>query len=170
MAKTGSSHHQENFLCSVYFREICEICAACDVSSLSASSLRPGSVQDANDEAVRRAAYAGRTDENRLVMTQVMIEGPGHVPMQMIRRNMTEELEHCHEAPFYTLGPLTTDIALATTISLRYRRGNDWLVWLRDAVLRHAKRASRPAQQRGCETGADYLQNRRRPPTVPPTP
>lgn len=112
MAKWCLSHHRENFLYA-HFREICEICAAYDVSLSLGDGLRPGSIQDANDE----AQFAELHTLGELTQiaweydVQVMIEGPGHVPMQMIRRNMTEELEHCHQAPFYTLGPLTTDIA-----------------------------------------------------------
>lgn len=112
MAKWCLSHHQENFLYQ-HFREICEICAAYDVSLSLGDGLRPGSIQDANDEAqfAELHTLGELTKIAREYDVQVMIEGPGHVPMQMIRRNMTEELEHCHEAPFYTLGPLTTDIA-----------------------------------------------------------
>ncbi len=112
MAKWCLSHHQENFLYQ-HFREICEICAAYDVSLSLGDGLRPGSIQDANDE-VQFAELHTLGELTKIAWeydVQVMIEGPGHVPMQMIRRNMTEELEHCHEAPFYTLGPLTTDIA-----------------------------------------------------------
>jgi len=112
MAKWCLSHHQENFLYQ-HFREICEICAAYDVSLSLGDGLRPGSIQDANDEAQFSELHTlGELTKIAWEYdVQVMIEGPGHVPMQMIRRNMTEELEHCHEAPFYTLGPLTTDIA-----------------------------------------------------------
>jgi phosphomethylpyrimidine synthase len=112
MAKWCLSHHQENFLYE-HFREICEICAAYDVSLSLGDGLRPGSIQDANDEAQFSELHTlGELTQIAWEYdVQVMIEGPGHVPMQMIRRNMTEELEHCHEAPFYTLGPLTTDIA-----------------------------------------------------------
>ena len=112
MAKWCLSHHQENFLYE-HFREICEICAAYDVSLSLGDGLRPGSIQDANDEAQFSELHTlGELTKIAWEYdVQVMIEGPGHVPMQMIRRNMTEELEHCHEAPFYTLGPLTTDIA-----------------------------------------------------------
>jgi len=112
MAKWCLSHHQENFLYQ-HFREICEICAAYDVSLSLGDGLRPGSIQDANDEA-QFAELHTLGELTKIAWeydVQVMIEGPGHVPMQMIRRNMTEELEHCHEAPLYTLGPLTTDIA-----------------------------------------------------------
>ncbi|MCI4233806.1 phosphomethylpyrimidine synthase ThiC [Dickeya dianthicola] len=112
MAKWCLSHHQENFLYQ-HFREICEICAAYDVALSLGDGLRPGSIQDANDDA-QFAELHTLGELTKIAWeydVQVMIEGPGHVPMQMIRRNMTEELEHCHEAPFYTLGPLTTDIA-----------------------------------------------------------
>ena len=112
MAKWCLSHHQENFLYQ-HFREICEICAAYDVSLSLGDGLRPGSIQDANDEA-QFAELHTLGELTKIAWeydVQVMIEGPGHVPRQMNRRNMTEELEHCHEAPFYTLGPLTTDIA-----------------------------------------------------------
>ncbi|MFP1840645.1 phosphomethylpyrimidine synthase ThiC [Lonsdalea quercina] len=112
MAKWCLSHHQESFLYE-HFREICEICSAYDIALSLGDGLRPGSIQDANDEA--QFAELHTLGELTHIAweydVQVMIEGPGHVPMQMIRRNMTEELEHCHEAPFYTLGPLTTDIA-----------------------------------------------------------
>ena len=112
MAKWCLSHHKENFLFE-HFREICEICAAYDVSLSLGDGLRPGSIQDANDEAQFSELHTlGELTKIAWEYdVQVMIEGPGHVPMQMIQRNMTEELEHCHEAPFYTLGPLTTDIA-----------------------------------------------------------
>lgn len=112
MAKWCLSHHKENFLFE-HFREICEICAAYDVSLSLGDGLRPGSIQDAND--VAQFSELHTLGELTKIAweydVQVMIEGPGHVPMHMIQRNMTEELEHCHEAPFYTLGPLTTDIA-----------------------------------------------------------
>lgn len=112
MAKWCLSHHQENFLYT-HFDEICAICAAYDVSLSLGDGLRPGSLQDANDEAQFTELYTlgELTKVAWQYDVQVMIEGPGHIPMQMIRRNMTEELIHCHEAPFYTLGPLTTDIA-----------------------------------------------------------
>ena len=112
MAKWCLSHHKESFLYE-HFREICELCAAYDVSLSLGDGLRPGSIQDANDEA-QFAELRTLGELTKIAWeydVQVMIEGPGHVPMQMIRRNMTEQLEHCHEAPFYTLGPLTTDIA-----------------------------------------------------------
>lgn len=112
MAKWCLSHHRESFLYE-HFRDICEICAAYDISLSLGDGLRPGSIQDANDEA-QFAELHTLGELTKIAWeydVQVMIEGPGHIPMQMIRRNMTEQLEHCHEAPFYTLGPLTTDIA-----------------------------------------------------------
>lgn len=112
MAKWCLSHHQENFLYR-HFREICEICASYDIALSLGDGLRPGSIQDANDEAqfAELHTLGELTKVAHEYDVQVMIEGPGHVPMHMIQRNMTEQLEHCHEAPFYTLGPLTTDIA-----------------------------------------------------------
>ena len=112
MAKWCLAHHKESFLYT-HFEEICEIMKAYDVSFSLGDGLRPGAIADANDRAaVRRTGNAGRTDRNRLgARLQVMIEGPGHVPMHKIKENMDKQLEICHEAPFYTLGPLTTDIA-----------------------------------------------------------
>jgi phosphomethylpyrimidine synthase len=112
MAKWCLAHHQESFLYT-RFAEICEIMAAYDVSFSLGDGLRPGSIYDANDEA--QLAELRTLGELTKVAwqhdCQVMIEGPGHVPMQLIKENMALELEQCHEAPFYTLGPLTTDIA-----------------------------------------------------------
>ncbi len=112
MAKWCLTHHKENFL---YTRwdEICEIMAAYDVSFSIGDGLRPGSIADANDE----AQFAELKTQGDLTLrawehgVQVMNEGPGHVPMHMIQENMEKQIEWCHEAPFYTLGPLTTDIA-----------------------------------------------------------
>ncbi len=112
MAKWCLAHHRENFIYT-HFDEICEIMKTYDVSFSLGDGLRPGSVYDANDEAQfaelrtlgELTARAWKHD------VQVMIEGPGHVPMQLIQENMDEELRHCFEAPFYTLGPLVTDIA-----------------------------------------------------------
>ena len=112
MAKWCLAHHQENFLYT-HFEEICEIMKAYDVSFSLGDGLRPGSVADANDEA--QFAELDTLGELTKIAwkhdVQTMIEGPGHVPMHMIQENMTRQLEVCHEAPFYTLGPLTTDIA-----------------------------------------------------------
>jgi phosphomethylpyrimidine synthase len=112
MAKWCLAHHQESFLYT-HFDEICEILRAYDVSFSLGDGLRPGCIADANDEA-QFAELETLGELTRIAWkhdVQVMIEGPGHVPMQLIRENMTKELQDCHEAPFYTLGPLTTDIA-----------------------------------------------------------
>jgi phosphomethylpyrimidine synthase len=112
MAKWCLAHHKENFLYT-HWDEICDICAAYDVSFSIGDGLRPGSVADAND----RAQFGELEVQGELTKRawakgcQVMNEGPGHVPMHMIEENMAKQLEWCHEAPFYTLGPLTTDIA-----------------------------------------------------------
>jgi len=114
LAKWCLAHHQENFLYT-HFADICEIMKAYDVSFSLGDGLRPGSLADAND-----AAQFGELETlgelTRIAWdqdVQVMIEGPGHVPMQLIKENMDKELRDCYEAPFYTLGPLTTDIAPA---------------------------------------------------------
>jgi len=112
MAKWCLAHHKENFLYE-RFDEICEIMRAYDVSFSLGDGLRPGSTADANDEAqfseLRTLGELTKVAWSKGV--QVMIEGPGHVAMHKIKANMDEQLKHCHEAPFYTLGPLTTDIA-----------------------------------------------------------
>jgi phosphomethylpyrimidine synthase len=112
MAKWCLAHHQESFLYT-HFEDICEIMKAYDVSFSLGDGLRPGCLQDANDE----AQFAELRTLGELTQiawkhdVQVMIEGPGHVPMHMVKENMDEQLKHCHEAPFYTLGPLITDIS-----------------------------------------------------------
>ncbi|NYT47626.1 MAG: phosphomethylpyrimidine synthase ThiC [Candidatus Methanofishera endochildressiae] len=112
MAKWCLAHHTESFLYT-HFEDICEIMKAYDVSFSLGDGLRPGSIYDANDE----AQFAELETLGELTKVawehdiQTMIEGPGHVPLHMIEENMTKQLEDCHEAPFYTLGPLTTDIA-----------------------------------------------------------
>jgi len=112
MAKWCLAHHKESFLYT-HFEDICEIMKAYDVSFSLGDGLRPGSIADANDEA-QFAELETLGELTRIAWkhdVQVMIEGPGHVPMHMIKANMDKQLEVCHEAPFYTLGPLTTDIA-----------------------------------------------------------
>jgi phosphomethylpyrimidine synthase len=112
MAKWCIAHHEENFLYT-HFEEICEIMKAYDVSFSLGDGLRPGSLADANDEA-QFGELETLGELTRIAWkhdVQVMIEGPGHVPMHMIKENMEKQLEACDEAPFYTLGPLTTDIA-----------------------------------------------------------
>jgi len=112
MAKWCLAHHKESFLYT-HFEDICELMKAYDVSFSLGDGLRPGSIADANDE----AQFSELKTLGELTQTawkhdvQVMIEGPGHVPMHLIRENMELQLQHCGEAPFYTLGPLTTDIA-----------------------------------------------------------
>ncbi|WP_152829895.1 phosphomethylpyrimidine synthase ThiC [Shewanella sp. YLB-07] len=112
MAKWCLSHHQENFLYE-HFRDICKLCAAYDVSLSLGDGMRPGSIADANDE----AQFAELETLGELVKiaweydVQTIIEGPGHIPMNLIKENMEKQLAVCDEAPFYTLGPQTTDIA-----------------------------------------------------------
>lgn len=112
MAKWSIAHHQENFLYS-HFEEICEIMRSYDVSFSLGDGLRPGCTADAND----RAQFGELETLGELTQiawkhdVQVMIEGPGHIPMHLLQENMDKQLTHCQEAPFYTLGPLTTDIA-----------------------------------------------------------
>jgi phosphomethylpyrimidine synthase len=114
LAKWCMAHHKENFTYT-HFPELCEIMAEYDVSFSLGDGLRPGSIADANDEA-QFAELKVQGDLNRVAWkhgVQVMNEGPGHVPMHLIKENMEKQLEWCEEAPFYTLGPLTTDIAPA---------------------------------------------------------
>ena len=112
MAKWCLSHHKENFLYT-HFEDICEICKQYDVAFSLGDGLRPGSVADANDEA-QFSELKTLGELTKIAWqhdVQVMVEGPGHVPLHMVKENMEEQLKHCDEAPFYTLGPLTTDIA-----------------------------------------------------------
>jgi phosphomethylpyrimidine synthase len=112
IAKWCMAHHKENFLYT-HFEELCEIMARYDVAFSLGDGLRPGSIADANDEA-QFAELKTQGELNRIAWkydVQVMNEGPGHVPMHLIKENMDKQLEWCDEAPFYTLGPLTTDIA-----------------------------------------------------------
>ena len=106
------AHHQENFLYT-HFDELCEIMAAYDVAFSLGDGLRPGSIADANDEAqfAELATLGELTQRARAAGVQVMVEGPGHVPLHKIKENVELQMELCDEAPFYTLGPLTTDIA-----------------------------------------------------------
>jgi len=112
MAKWCLAHHQESFLYT-HWDEICEIMAAYDISFSIGDGLRPGSIADANDEAQFAELYTQGELTKRAwsYQVQVMNEGPGHIPMHLIKENMEKQLEWCDEAPFYTLGPLTTDIA-----------------------------------------------------------
>src|SRR6185437_6236097 len=114
MASWCLAHHEENFLYT-HFEEICTIAAAYDVAFSLGDGLRPGSIADANDAAqfAELDTLGELTEVAWRHDVQVMIEGPGHVPMHKIPENMDRQLAICHEAPFYTLGPLVTDIAPA---------------------------------------------------------
>jgi phosphomethylpyrimidine synthase len=151
MAKWCLAHHKESFLYT-RFEEICEIMKAYDVAFSLGDGLRPGSIHDANDEAQmgELATLGELTQVAWKHDVQVMIEGPGHVPMHMIKHNMDEQLRLCGEAPFYTLGPLTTDIAPGYD-HITSAIGAAMIGWYGtcDAVLRHAEGAPRPAEQGG---------------------
>jgi phosphomethylpyrimidine synthase len=112
MAKWCLSHHQENFIYE-HFEEICDICTAYDVALSLGDGMRPGSLADANDEAqfAELKTLGELTQVAWKYDVQVIIEGPGHIPMQLVKANMEKQLELCDEAPFYTLGPLVTDIS-----------------------------------------------------------
>jgi phosphomethylpyrimidine synthase len=147
------AHRRENFLYE-RFGELTEILRAYDVTYSLGDGLRPGSIYDANDRAqlaeLETLGELGRIA--REMDVQVMIEGPGHVPMHKIKENVALQKRLCDDAPFYTLGPLTTDIA----------PGYDHrLVRHRHALLRHAQGAPRPARPRGRQAGHDRLQDRR---------
>ena len=163
MAKWCLAHHQESFLYT-RFAEICEIMAAYDVSFSLGDGLRPGSIADANDEA-QFAELRTQGELNRIAWehgVQVMNEGPGHIPMHLIKENMEKQLEWCGEAPFYTLGPLTTDIAPGYDhITSAIGAAHDRLVRHGDALLRDAEGAPRPAEPGRREGRRDRLQDRR---------
>ena len=163
MAKWCLAHHQESFLYT-RFDEICEIMKAYDIAFSLGDGLRPGSIADANDEA--QFAELDTLGELTKIAwehdVQVMIEGPGHVPMHKIKANMDKQLEACGEAPFYTLGPADhRHRAGLRPYHQRHRRGDDRLVRHRDALLRHAQGASRPARPRRRQGRRRHLQARR---------
>ena len=167
MAAWCLAHHEENFLYT-HFDEICEIMRAYDVAFSLGDGLRPGCIADANDE----AQFAELRTLGELTQiawkhdVQVMIEGPGHVPMHKIKENMDLQLEVCHEAPFYTLGPLDDrHRAGLRPHHLRHRRRDDRLVRHGDALLRHAEGAPRPA--RPSRTSRTASSPTRSPPTPP---
>ena len=156
MAQWSMSHEQENFLYT-HWDEICSILASYDIAVSIGDGLRPGSVADANDF----AQLAELEIQGDLTMrawragVQVMNEGPGHVPMHLIAENMNKQLEWCMEAPFYTLGPLVTDIApgydhITGAIGGAAR--------LRHALLRHPQGTPGPAGQGGRAGRCGYLQ------------
>jgi phosphomethylpyrimidine synthase len=163
MAKWCLAHHKESFLYT-RFGEICEIMRAYDVSFSLGDGLRPGSIADANDEA-QFAELKTQGELTRIAWemeVQTMCEGPGHVPMHMIKENMDKQLDWCDEAPFYTLGPLTTDIAPGIRPHHeRDRRGPDRVVRHRDALLRDPEGAPGSAQPGRREAGRDRLPDRR---------
>ena len=163
MAAWMIAHHQQNPWYT-HFDELCEIMRAYDVTFSLGDGLRPGCLADANDE----AQFAELKTLGELTLKawehgcQVMIEGPGHIPMHLVKMNVEKERELCHEAPFYVLGPLVTDIApgydhitsaIGAALAGRGRRG--------DALLRHAEGAPGPAEQGRRAAGRDRLQDRR---------
>ena len=163
MAAWCLAHHQESFLYT-NFEELCDIFAQYDVTFSLGDGLRPGSIADANDAAqfaeLRTLGELTKIAKSHGV--QVMIEGPGHVPMHKIVENVRLEEELCEEAPFYTLGPLTTDIAPALRPHhVGDRRGDHRAGRYRDAVLRHPQRAPRAARPQGRQGRRDRLQDRR---------
>jgi phosphomethylpyrimidine synthase len=144
------AHHEENFLYT-HFEEICEILKAYDIAVSLGDGLRPGSIADANDEA-QFAELETLGELTKIAWkhdVQVMIEGPGHVPMHQIKENMEKQLTICHEAPFYTLGPLTTDIAPGYD-HITSAIGAAMIGWFGTAILlRDPKRAPRLTEQGG---------------------
>ena len=163
MAKWCLAHHRESFLYE-RFDEICEIMKAYDIAFSLGDGLRPGSIADANDEAQFAELYTlGELTKKAWEHDcQVMIEGPGHVPMHKIKENMDKQLESCGEAPFYTLGAAhDRHRAGLRPHHQRHRRGDDRLVRNGDALLRHAQGASRPARPRRRQGRSRHLQARR---------
>ena len=163
MAKWCLAHHRESFLYE-HFEDICEIMRAYDVSFSLGDGLRPGCIADANDA----AQFAELETLGELTKVawkhgvQVMIEGPGHVPMHKIKANMDKQLKVCHEAPFYTLGPLTTDVAPGYD-HITSAIGAAMIGWFGTAMLCYVtpEGAPRPARPRGRQAGRDRLQDRR---------
>ena len=160
MAKWCLAHHKESFLYE-HFDDITEIMKAYDIAYSLGDGLRPGSIADANDEAQFAELYTLGELTHRAWKSdvQVMIEGPGHVPMHKIKENMEKQLQVCGEAPFYTLGPARDrHRAGVRPHHQRHRRGADRVVRHRDALLRHAQGTSRPARPRRREGRRDHLQ------------
>ena len=162
LAKWCLAHHKENFLYT-HFREICEIMRAYDVSFSLGDGLRPGSIADANDA----AQFAELQTQGELTKiaweydVQVMNEGPGHVPMHLIKENMEKQLEWCAEAPFYTLGPLTTDIAPGYD-HITSAIGAAMIGWYGTAMLCYVtpEGTPGPAEPRRCEGRRHRVQDR----------
>ena len=163
LAQWMAYHHKQNFLYD-HFDDICKIFKKYDVTFSLGDGLRPGCVADASDEAqfAELKTLGELTKKAWEHDVQVMIEGPGHVPMDKIKEQVEKEVELCHEAPFYTLGPLVTDIAPGYDhITSAHRRGHDRMARRRHALLRHAQRAPRPAQRERRERRHHRLQDRR---------
>ena len=161
MTKWCVIHNQESFLYT-HFDEICEILKQYDVAISLGDGMRPGSIHDANDRSqfLELDVLGELTEKAWAHDVQVIIEGPGHIPMQKIKENMDRQLSSCHGAPFYTLGPLTTDIALG------HRCRTDCLAGHGHALLRHPQGTSGSARPRGCAQRCNRLQDcgpRRRP-------
>ena len=163
LAQWMTHHHKQNFLYENFDR-ITKVMAKYDVSYSLGDGLRPGSIADASDEAqfAELKTLGELTKKAWESDVQVMIEGPGHIPLDKIEEQVTKEVELCHGAPFYTLGPLVIDIAPGYDhITSRDWRGDDWLAWGVDALLCDSERASRSAEREGREGRHDRLQDRR---------
>ena len=163
LAQWMAYHHKQNFLYEC-FDDICKIFKKYDVSFSLGDGLRPGCIADASDEA-QFAELKTLGELTKIAWehdVQVMIEGPGHVPLDKIKEQVDKEIELCYEAPFYTLGPLVTDIAPGYDhITSRHRRRHDRLARRGDALLRHAERAPRLAQRKRRKRRHHRLQDRR---------
>ena len=153
LAEWMVKNHKQNLLYE-HFEDICKIFQKHDVTFSLGDGLRPGSLADASDDAqFAELKTLGELTKNAWDYdVQVMIEGPGHIPMDQIQMQVEKEMEMCHEAPFYTLGPAGHRFrARLRSHHFRHRRGDDWLVWRVHALLRHAERAPGIAQSRRCE-------------------
>ena len=161
LAHWMNTHKQENFLYE-HFEAICKIFKKHDVSFSLGDGLRPGCLADASDAAqfAELKVLGELTKKAWEHDVQVMIEGPGHIPMDQIELQVKKEMDLCHEAPFYTLGPLVIDIAPGTTTSRADRRGDDRLARGVDAVLRDAEGAPGIAECGRREAGCDRVQDR----------
>ena len=163
LAQWMAHHHKQNFLYE-YFDDICKIFAKHDVSFSLGDGLRPGCIADASDEAqfAELKTLGELTKKAWEHDVQVMIEGPGHVPMDQIKEQVEKERELCYEAPFYTLGPLVTDIAPGYD-HITSAIGAAMIGWhgARHALLRHAEGASRPAERERREGRHHRVQDRR---------
>ena len=163
MAHWMEHHKKQNFLYE-NIEDICKIFKKHDVSFSFGDGLRPGCIADASDEAqfAELKVLGELTSKAWEHDVQVMIEGPGHVPLDKIKEQVDKEMEWCHEAPFYTFGPAGDRYrAWLRPHHQRHWRGHDRVAWRVDALLCHAKRTPGTAESRGCEAGRDRLQDRR---------